>query len=72
MYDYLKEGNILWTYDAKANIFSSPILLPHKDNHRCMDIVFGAQNKTLYKLSIIDQDQDGKLELTTCSVKCEL
>ena len=72
VYDYLNEGNILWTHDAKANVFSSPILLPYEDKHRSMNIVFGAQNKTLYKLSITDQDQNEKLGTTTCSVDCDL
>ena len=72
VYDYLHEGNILWTHDARANVFSSPILLPYEEKHRCTNIVFGAQNKTLYKISIIDQNQNEKLDSTTCSVNCDL
>ena len=53
IYDYLNDGNVLWTHDVEANVFFSPILLPCENlDQPSVDIVFGAQNKSLYRFSI--------------------
>ena len=55
IYDYTNSGQLLLTYSVNANVFCSPLLVQDIDQFgipSSKSIVFGAQDKYLYKITI--------------------